>query len=163
MPRSSSIFDVTRWQSDLSAARIRKRNSQSLDFPVGFSDNGDVMSDSWGGIPAPPAPSEPARASEPVRSIYSFSEAEVGDYLLVCLRRVNRLPTLGEHPDGSPAIKSVIGAWLISQVGGLVNRKRLVNLAKLSREERLRLRSVAGVAFLIRRALTAIQAPITAA
>ena len=120
------------------------------------------MSDNWIGVPAPPSTDERAGPVEPARSIYTFSEVEIAEYLLLCLERVKRLPNLGEHPDGSPAIKSPIGVWLTSQVGGLLKRKRLINLSSLSREQRLKLRSIAGVASLVRQALTEIQAAGTA-
>src|SRR6266852_8405857 len=90
-----------------------------------------AMSDNWSGIPAPPSPAAPPSATQPTRSIYSFSEAELVDYFALRLKLANRPPTIGLHPDGSPAIKSLIGVWLISQVGGIVGKKRLVNLSKV--------------------------------
>jgi len=113
-----------------------------------------AMPDNWSGIPAPPSPAPPPSATQPIRSVYSFSEAELVDYFALRLKLANRPPTIGLHPDGSPAIKSLIGVWLISQVGGLVGKKRLVNLSQV---DRLLLRSLAGVASLVRQALTSQQ------
>jgi len=125
-----------------------------LDIRVRYSDN-SLMSDTWNGIPAPPLPHAALPApSQPARSIYSFSEAELVQYFLIRLERASRPPTIGLHPDGSPAIKSLIGVWLISQVGGLVGKKRLVNLSDV---DRLLLRSVGGVAHLVREALASRQ------
>jgi hypothetical protein len=113
------------------------------------------MSDTWNGIPAPPPEHiELPAARQPARSIYSLSEAELVQFFLIRLESATGPPRIGLHPDGSPAIKSLIGVWLISQVGGLVGKKRLVNLSDV---DRLLLRSVGGVAHLVREALASRQ------
>src|SRR5438445_5979605 len=43
--------------------------------------------------------------------------------------------------DGSPKVASLVAVWLLSQVGKLVGRPKLVNLSKVRREE---LRSMRG-------------------
>lgn len=58
--------------------------------------------------------------------------------------------------DGSPSISSIIAVWLISQVGGIVGKPKLVNLADVRGAD---LRSTAGIARVLRDALETV--PLT--
>ena len=54
--------------------------------------------------------------------------------------------------DGSPAVDSVVATWLIRQVGDIVGKVKLVNLAKIRHADLL---STAGLARIVRGALEA--------
>jgi hypothetical protein len=53
-------------------------------------------------------------------------------------------------PDGTPKIPSLIGVFLLSQVGAAVGRPKLVNLSRVRRED---MRSMGGIARLAYQAL----------
>ena len=55
--------------------------------------------------------------------------------------------------DGSPSISSMVAVWLFSQVGSIVDKPKLVNLASIQGAD---LRSMAGVARVLRGALDAV-------
>lgn len=86
-------------------------------------------------------------------TLLRMTEPEIASFLEERLAAVNHQSALGTHADGTRAIKSLIGVWLISQAGAVVGRRRLVNLA---RSDKTLLKSVGGVAKLIRAALSAI-------
>lgn len=65
-------------------------------------------------------------------------------------RSPDELLAAGVAPDGSAAIKSLIAVCLIGTVGKAFGQPRLVNLARVPRDD---LRSVRGVARLVRAAL----------
>jgi hypothetical protein len=76
------------------------------------------------------------------------------ELMMVLGRLKNRTPAElladGVAPDGSAAIKSLIAVCLIGTVGKAFDQPRLVNLARVRRDD---LRSVRGVARLIRASL----------
>lgn len=57
------------------------------------------------------------------------------------------------HPDGTARVDSMTAVCLLAMVGGAFGQPRLVNLGRVDREA---LRSVGGVARLIRTALTSL-------
>jgi len=76
------------------------------------------------------------------------------ELMSILARLKNRSPqellAAGVAPDGSAAIKSLVAVCLIGTVGNAFGRPRLVNLARVPRDD---LRSVRGVARLIRATL----------
>lgn len=108
-------------------------------------------------IPVAPAPTPRQRLGAPSQvddtTLLRMSESEIVSFLEERLAAVNHQSSLGTYSDGTRAIKSLIGVWLISQAGAVVGRPRLVNLA---RSDKSLLKSVGGVAKLVRVALNAI-------
>lgn len=119
------------------------------DYPTLYVVRSDI--DATGAI-APPrrkAPSSgPATLLADVRT-RSVNELE-GD-LTTLLRAARPTSVLTEvAADGSSKVASLVAVWLLSQVGSIVGRPKLVNLSKVRREE---LRSIRGVAQLVHRTL----------
>lgn len=104
------------------------------------------------GAIAPPRPAGPsAPAADPLAAVGSHSVAELEADLGSLLRSARPTCPLEEKaPDGSPRVPSLVSVWLISQVGRAVGRPKLVNLSKVRRDD---LRSLAGVARVVHRAL----------
>jgi hypothetical protein len=104
--------------------------------------------------PAPP-PKQTLAAQPQVDSatFLTLTEREIAYFLERRLAAVSHQSSLGTHADGTRAIKSLIGVWLISQAGAAVGRRRLVNLA---RSDKTLLKSVGGVAKLIHAAFASI-------
>lgn len=125
----------------------------ALTFSVGFPDNTVGMADT----PLAPAPPQTQRLVPPpsitASTLLGMSESEIVSFLEERLTAVKHQSGLGQHADGTRAIKSLIGVWLISQAGKVVGRQRLVNLAQ---SDKSLLKSVGGVAKLVRAALNAI-------
>ena len=110
------------------------------------------LADMINGVPLPPKSGAQSAERKPGRSPYSMSEAELSQLFMGLLKGANRLASLGSvGTDGTPTIKSIVSVWLISQVGGLIGRPRLVNLAKVDREH---LRSLGGLVRLVHQALS---------
>ena len=57
------------------------------------------------------------------------------------------------HADGTMAIDSQLAVFALARVGDIVGRPKLINLSKLDAAGRNNLRSIAGVARLVRNAL----------
>ena len=106
--------------------------------------------------PAAPAP-RPGRVPvvvDPARIDSLDIDGLVEELTMLLARLKNRTPdelrARGIAPDASIAIKSLIAVCLIGTVGKAFGRPRLVNLAQVPRDD---LRSIRGVARLIRTAL----------
>lgn len=106
--------------------------------------------------PTAPAP-QPGRLPivvDPERIDSLDMDGLVEELTAVLARMKNRTPDElragGIAPDGSIAIKSLIAVCLIATVGKAFGRPRLVNLTQVPRND---LRSIGGVARLIRTAL----------
>jgi hypothetical protein len=106
--------------------------------------------------PAAPAPRRPRLPAvlDPARIEALDIDGLAEELTSVLARLKNRTPeellAAGTAPDGSIAIKSLIAVCLIGTVGKAFGRPRLVNLGRVSRDD---LRSVRGVARLIRATL----------
>ena len=106
--------------------------------------------------PAAPSP-RPGRVPvvvDPARIDSLDIDGLVEELTMLLARLKNRTPDElragGIAPDASLAIKSLIAVCLIGTVGKAFGRPRLVNLAQVPRDD---LRSIRGVARLIRTAL----------
>lgn len=83
--------------------------------------------------------------------VAAHSETQLVDDLMNALRTGQPMRRLVDAAgDGSPRIPSLVAVWLISQVGAVVGRPKLVDVGKVRRED---LRSVRGVARLVHAAL----------
>lgn len=104
------------------------------------------------GAIAPPKPAgTTAPASDPLGAVRSRSVSELEADLGGLLRSAQPTCPLEEKaPDGSLRVPSLVSVWLISQAGKAVGRPKLVNLSKVRRDD---LRSLAGVARVVHRAL----------
>lgn len=104
------------------------------------------------GAIAPPKPAgPPAPAAGLLAAVRSRSVSELEADLGSLLRSAQPTCPLEEKaPDGSPRVASLVSVWLISQAGKAVGRPKLVNLSKVRRDD---LRSLAGVARIVHRAL----------
>jgi hypothetical protein len=111
-------------------------------------------------VPAPPSTPRPS-ASAP--SFHSLTPTQVEVELVRILRDAQRLPQgsrLARHENGSVRIPSMLGVWLLSQVGRAVGHPRLVNLRTIDGKQLRSSRGVAGVVCAALRALPA--APLAA-
>lgn len=110
---------------------------------------------------ASPALAPPAAAASAVgaplmaASLQAHSVAQLEKdlaSLLVAARRYSpdQIDALPCGNDGTPRIASMMAVWLISQIGKVLGKPKLVNLSKVKREE---LRSLGGVAALLHRTL----------
>lgn len=108
-------------------------------------------------IPVAPAPPPSQRTVPPpsveASALLGMSESEIVSFFEERLAAVNHQSALGTHADGTRAIKSLLGVWLISQAGNAVGHQPLVNLAQ---SDKSLLKSVGGVAKLVRAALNSI-------
>jgi len=112
------------------------------------------------GAIAPPKRRGTSAPAAPLAAVRTRSVAELEQDLSDLLRRAQ--PTRGLNDlaaDGSPRVPSLVSVWLISQVGNAVGRPKLINLAKVRREE---LRSIGGVARLIHRTLHPVPSEVKA-
>jgi hypothetical protein len=66
------------------------------------------------------------------------------------------LPSGPTGADGSCAVSSQIAVSLLSVIGGIVGKEPLVNLRSLPTEQKAGLRTVGGVARIVRRALQGV-------
>ncbi|MBN9620606.1 MAG: hypothetical protein J0H43_12900, partial [Actinobacteria bacterium] len=124
-----------------------------LDIKVGLSDTDVVDSDVQvpGAIAPPRAGSPLATVRSQLAQVAVRSEAQLVADLMNALRTGQPARRLVDVAgDGSPKIPSLVAVWLISQVGAVVGRAKLVDVGKVRRED---LRSVRGVARLVHAAL----------
>jgi len=110
---------------------------------------------------APPPPGDlpataVARAALILRGVAEKAVEDLQEDLARVMRTVHPGRDLAElAADGSPKIPSIIGVFLLSQVGAAVGRPKLVDLTKVRRED---MRSLGGIARLAHRALHAVPA-----
>lgn len=105
------------------------------------------------GAIAPPKRKGPGSSgsAKPLLEVLTSSAAEIERDLTELLRAARPKSLRTEvAADGSPKVASLVSVWLLSQVGNVVGRPKLVNLSKVRREE---LRSIRGVARLVHRTL----------
>jgi hypothetical protein len=104
-----------------------------------------------GAIAPPMATSALVTVRSALAQAASRSEAQLVGDLMGALRAGQPTRQLVDIAgDGSPKIPSLVAIWLLSQVAAVVGRPKLVDVAKVRRED---LRSVRGVARLVHAAL----------
>ena len=119
---------------------------------------GVVKTDIRSTAPPPPddVPAGPvARAALILQGVASRAVEDLQQDLTRVLRTVQPGRELSElAADGSPKIPSMVGVFLLSQVGAAVGRPQLVDLKTVRRED---MRSLGGIARLAHRALHPVQ------
>lgn len=141
------------WVVTAGSSRAKPAERRSLDMYVGLFDTEVVDIDM--GTPGMIAPPRAASPLTDVRSqlahVAGRTEAQLVADLMNALRTGQPTRRLVDVAgDGSPKIPSLVAVWLISQVGVVVGRPKLVDVGKVRRED---LRSVRGVARLVHAAL----------
>jgi len=124
-----------------------------LDISVGLSDTDVMDSDvQIPGVIAPPRAASPlATVRSQLAQVAVRSEEQMVADLINALRTGQPMRRLVDVAgDGSPKIPSLVAVWLLSQVGAVVGRPKIVDVGKVRRED---LRSVRGVARLVHAAL----------
>lgn len=112
------------------------------------------------GAIAPPKGRRTSMAAVPLAAVQIRSVDELVQDLTALLREAQPTRTLNDiAADGSPRVPSLASVWLISQVGNAVGRPKLINLARVGREE---LRSIGGVARLLHRTLHPVPSEVKA-
>ena len=126
---------------------------------VSFANIHVVRSDINPGALAPPPSKRPTR-EVPADELFAMSRGELQVHLEALLRDGARSRSLDEAaPDGSPRIHSMVSVWLISQVGKVVGKPKLVNLSGVPKDD---LRSLAGVARVAHGALDSLARSLVA-
>lgn len=118
-----------------------------------------VKTDIPSAAPPPPGTVPAAAVARAALVLQNVTEKAVGELqqdLVRVMRTVHPGRDLSElAADGSPKIPSIIGVFLLSQVGAAAGRPRLVDLTKVRRED---MRSLGGIARLAHRALHPVSA-----
>ena len=118
-----------------------------------------MESDINSGALAPPPSKSPTREVH-AYELFAMSPGELRGHLETLLRDGARSRSLNEAaPDGSPRIHSLVSVWVISQVGKVVGKPKLVNLSKVPKDD---LRSLAGVARVAHGALDSLARSLVA-
>ncbi|MCY4068496.1 MAG: hypothetical protein OXE79_05225 [Acidimicrobiaceae bacterium] len=100
----------------------------------------------------PPPPADQPRIRITVPQLFAMGESELEEHLkeLLDWSGFDQQPQQASA-DGSPRVSSLLAVWLISQVGGVVGGKKLINLSEVENKECLR--SLAGIAGLLHSAI----------
>lgn len=139
-------------------ASVDRAGRSTIAEDVGKCDTDVMVNDTMllPGAIAPPGSSPPPALPERGR-LLSMNEHDLRAFLTRFLADIRPdLPGGPTGADGTCAVSSQIAVSLLGVIGGIVGKEPLANLRSLSTEQKAELRTVGGVARIMRRALQGV-------